>query len=144
MILARLVEKLVPQHPDIGRPPVGIAVEEGKCCALEPGGQSGPALGQVAVFRLEAVVVELPVGVTGGEVREFIGGDALPALAADRQEPVQHQEGRHRGEQDGPRAVQDCGRSIQRGGRGSHAGRDKNVDSASPPADAAPSLNPTT
>ena len=48
-----------------------------------------PALGQVAVLGLEAVVVGLPVGVARGQVRDLVARRALAVGDAGRHPPVQ-------------------------------------------------------
>src|SRR5688572_4132509 len=68
--IARLVEKTPAQLPHLRVLPEKFIFR--KLCARRQRGQAVHALRQDAVFRLQSVVAKMVVGITGGDVGEFI------------------------------------------------------------------------
>lgn len=93
MVLARLVEELVAHDPDVALPPVGL-VELRERPPVDHGRERDPALRQVPVLRLQAVVVKRPVGEAARHVRDLVGRGALVALAPDGHREMQPEEER--------------------------------------------------
>jgi hypothetical protein len=84
MVLVALVEELVADHPSVAGLPV-VLVKVGKIGVGEPRGDRDPALGEIAVLGLDAVVVQLPVGVAARQVDDLIRRRALVVLAGNSQ-----------------------------------------------------------
>ncbi len=89
MILARFIEKLMSQNPNIAAAPIVITRQVRKPRPGHCRRDGRPALGQVPVLRVQPIIVKMPISETSGEVSHFIRRRAFPEFAADRQDKVQ-------------------------------------------------------
>ena len=94
-VIADRVEELIPDGPDVGFPPgFAVAVRKGEI-AKEHERQGGQPLGQVSVLRLQAVIVEAPIGEPRGDVGGFVEGRGLVPGSGEGERVVDQQQCDH-------------------------------------------------